>query len=72
MPTLEAPVNIKIPAGTQSGQKLRVRNRGLIQRAGAHGDLLVVVRIMVPAKLNAAEKKLWEQLAQESRFNPRA
>ncbi len=72
VPTLEARVNIKIPAGTQSGQKLRVRNRGLVQRAGAHGDLLVVVRIVVPAKLSAAEKKLWEQLAQESQFNPRA
>ncbi len=72
VPTLEARVNIKIPAGTQSGQKLRVRNRGLVQRAGAHGDLLVVVRIVVPPKLSGAEKKLWEQLAQESHFNPRA
>ena len=72
VPTLEARVNIKIPAGTQSGQKLRVRNRGLAQRDGSAGDLLVLVRVVIPAKLGAAEKKLWEQLAQASDFNPRA
>ena len=60
VPTLTGRVNIKIPAGTQSGQKLRVRGRGL--RATA-GDLLVVTRIVVPAKISDAEKKLWEQLA---------
>ena len=71
VPTLDARVNIKIPAGTASGQKLRVRNRGLPQRDGTHGDLLVVTKIVVPGTLSAAEKKLWEQLAHESKFNPR-
>ena len=68
VPTLEGHVNIKIPAGTASGQKLRVRGRGL----GKGGDLFVVTRIVVPAKVNEAQKKLWEQLARESKFNPRA
>ena len=72
VPTLDARVNIKIPAGTASGQKLRVRHRGLPQRDGAHGDLMVVTKIVVPEKLSATEKKLWEQLAHESKFNPRA
>ena len=72
VPTLTGPVNIKIPAGTQSGQKLRVRNRGLALRAGSHGDLLVLIRILVPGKTTPAEKQLWEQLAQVSQFNPRA
>ena len=71
VPTLEAKVNIKIPAGTPSGQKLRVRHRGLLQRDGTRGDLMVVTKIVVPEKLSAAEKKLWEQLARESKFNPR-
>jgi curved DNA-binding protein len=60
-------VNIRIPAGTQAGQKLRVRGRGL----PPSGDLLVVARIIVPAKLTDAEKKIWEQLQRESKFNPR-
>jgi curved DNA-binding protein len=67
VPTLTGRVNIKIPAGTQSGQKLRVRGRGL----PPSGDLLVVTKIVVPAKIPDAEKKLWEQLKRESKFNPR-
>ena len=71
VPTLDARVNIKIPAGTPSGQKLRVRDRGLKQRDGTRGDLMVITKIVVPAKASAAAKKLWEQLAQETEFNPR-
>jgi curved DNA-binding protein len=67
VPTLAGPVNIKIPAGTASGQKLRVRGRGL----GKDGDLFVVAKIVVPGKISEAQKKLWEQLAHESKFNPR-
>lgn len=72
VPTLEGKVNIKIPAGTQSGQKLRVRGRGLPARSGEKGDLLVVARVEVPAQITDAERELWAQLAKESRFNPRA
>jgi curved DNA-binding protein len=68
VPTLDGRVNIKIPAGTASGQKLRVRGRGL----GKDGDLIVVTKIVVPSKISEAQKKLWEQLAHESKFNPRA
>jgi curved DNA-binding protein len=71
VPTLDGRVNIKIPAGTQSGQKLRVRGRGLPERGGGRGDLIVVTRIEVPARITDAEKKLWEQLARESNFKPR-
>jgi curved DNA-binding protein len=72
VPTLDARVNIKIPAGTASGQKLRVRGRGRLQRDGTRGDLIVVTKMVVPAKISDAQKKLWEQLAEESKFNPRA
>jgi curved DNA-binding protein len=67
VPTLDGKVNIKIPAGTASGQKLRVRGRGL----GKTGDLLVNTKIVVPDKITEAQKKLWEQLARESKFSPR-
>jgi curved DNA-binding protein len=71
VPALDGRVNIKIPAGTQNGQKLRVRGRGLPTRNGARGDLFVVTKIAVPARVSDAEKKLWEQLARECKFNPR-
>ncbi len=71
VPALDGRVNIKIPPGTQNGQKLRVRARGLPTRDGARGDLMVITRIAVPAKVTDAEKKLWEQLSRESKFNPR-
>jgi curved DNA-binding protein len=71
VPTLNAPVNIRIPAGTQTGQKLRVRGRGLPQRGGGSGDLIVQTRVEVPSRVSDSERKLWEQLAKESHFNPR-
>jgi len=71
VPTLHGRVNIKIPPGTQRGQKLRVRGRGLPQHNGGHGDLIVVTRIAVPERVTEGERKLWEQLARESRFKPR-
>jgi curved DNA-binding protein len=71
VPTLTGHVSIKVPPGTQNGQKLRVRGRGLPQRGGGSGDLIVETRVEVPKRVTDAEKKLWEQLARESRFNPR-
>jgi curved DNA-binding protein len=71
VPTLEGRVKIKIAPGTQAGQKLRVRAQGLAQRDGTRGDLIVVARVALPAKLPDNERKLWEQLARESKFNPR-
>jgi curved DNA-binding protein len=71
VPTLGGNVNIKIPPGTQNGQKLRLRGRGLPQRGGGQGDLIVVTRIEVPKAVTDAERKVWEQLAHESKFNPR-
>ncbi len=70
VPTLEGPVNIKIPPGTQNGQRLRVRGRGL-GKEGARGDLFVVTRIQVPSRITEGERRLWEQIAKESRFHPR-
>ena len=72
VPTLTGPVSIKIPPGTQNGQRLRVRGRGLPARDKEPGDLYVVARIQMPKEITDPEKKLWEQLARESHFNPRA
>ena len=71
VPTLDGHVNIKIPAGTQNGQKLRVRGRGLPQRGGGSGDLIVIARLEVPERVSETERALWEQLGRESKFRPR-
>ncbi len=71
VPTMGNPVSIKIPPGTQNGQKLRVRGRGLPGKSGG-GDLIVVTRVEVPARISDEERKLWENLASRSTFKPRS
>lgn len=60
--TPEGPVALRVAAGTQGGTTLRVRGRGLWRRDGDRGDLLVRVRLTIPAKPTAREKELYEQL----------
>jgi curved DNA-binding protein len=63
---------VKVPAGTSSGRQLRLRGRGLPNRRGSAGDLFADVRIMVPASLTADERRLFEELATVSTFDPRS
>jgi curved DNA-binding protein len=72
VPTLEGPVLLTVPAGTQAGRKMRLRGRGLANGRSGHGDLYAVVRIDVPATITEHERELFEQLAKASHFNPRA
>ncbi len=72
VPTLEAPVVIKIKPGTVAGQTLRIRGQGLPLSADARGDLYVTVKIDVPPDPGPEERALWEQLAKTSTFNPRS
>ena len=69
--TLSGPVALKVPAGARSGQKLRLRGKGMPSPRGTPGDLYVVVQIQVPGKLSPREKELFEELRQVSHFNPR-
>src|SRR6266516_1235060 len=63
VPTLEGKVRLKIPPGTQGGQRFRLRERGLPGVSGKRGDLYVVVQINVPKKLTEREKEIWRELA---------
>ena len=72
VPTLDGPVLLTVPAGTQAGRKLRLRGRGLANGHGGRGDLYALVRVDVPASLTARERELFEELKRESRFDPRA
>jgi curved DNA-binding protein len=69
--TPTGPVRVRIPAGSSSGRKIRLRNRGLSQQGGGKGDLLAEIRIMVPDQLSPRERELFEQLAEVSEFQPR-
>lgn len=64
VPTLDGPVPLTIPAGTQSGERFRLRGKGLPNVGGrGTGDLYVVVRAAVPKKLTKEQRQLIEQLA---------
>src|SRR5262245_24559447 len=71
VPTLDEPVEMKVPAGAQGGQKLRLRGQGLSRRGGGRGDLYVKLKIVIPHKLTVKEKELFEKLAAESSFKAR-
>ena len=69
--TLEGSVIVKVPAGFQQGQKLRVRGRGLPAAAAKFGDLYLEASIQVPPHSGKEEERLWKELAGASAFNPR-
>ncbi len=63
VPTLEGKARLKIPAGTQGGQRFRLRERGLPGVSGKRGDLYVVGQINIPKQLTERERELWSELA---------
>jgi molecular chaperone DnaJ len=71
LPTMDGPVTVKIPAGTQSGKTFRVRGKGVQPDRGKAGDLLAKVEVLVPKKLSRDERKLIEQLAGLEEESPR-
>jgi curved DNA-binding protein len=64
-------MKVKVPAGTSTGKRLRLRHHGLPHPRGSAGHLYAEVRIMVPAKLTDEERRIFEQLAAVSTFDPR-
>ncbi len=59
--TLDGDVKMKIPAGTQSGEKLRLRGKGVPHGRG-RGDMIVVIQVKTPTKLGRKERKILEEL----------
>jgi curved DNA-binding protein len=64
-------VQVRVPAGSSSGRRLRLRGRGMPNAKGTPGDLYAEVKIVVPPQPSQAERDLWQQLAETSRFRPR-
>ena len=63
VPTLEGPVQLRVPPGSSSGRLLRLRGRGL-QQGNQRGDQLVEIRLVVPVALTEAEEALYARLQQ--------
>jgi curved DNA-binding protein len=62
---------VRVASGASSGKRLRLKGRGLPNPRGKPGDLYAEVRIMVPPKLTDNERRLFEELATVSTFDPR-
>jgi curved DNA-binding protein len=75
--TLDGAVRVRVPAGSSSGRKIRLRGKGLAGRNGSAGsggepgDLIAELRIVVPGELSDRERELFQELAETSEFRPR-
>lgn len=67
--TLYGPVACKIPAGTQSGSRIRIKNKGIVAMNDprVHGDEYVIIQIQVPKNVSGEEKRIIEELQQVQR-----
>ncbi|HEY7460891.1 MAG TPA: molecular chaperone DnaJ [Gemmatimonadota bacterium] len=73
VPTLEGPAELAVPAGTQSGQVLSLKGRGIPRlSAKGRGDLRVHVRVWTPTKLSAEERRLLDELSRSENLKPPA
>jgi curved DNA-binding protein len=71
VPTLEGKINLSIAAASQSGQRLRVKGKGLLSKTG-RGDLYAVLKVVMPDSTSAEVQELWKTLADKAAFDPRA
>jgi curved DNA-binding protein len=71
VPTLDGMVDLKVPAGVCSGQKLRLRGKGLGSGA-KQGDLFIRMMVRVPKAETDEVKELWDKLAEATDYSPRS
>ncbi|MBN4073829.1 MAG: curved DNA-binding protein [Gammaproteobacteria bacterium] len=71
VPTLTGNIKLTLPANSQSGQRLRVKGKGLVGKTGI-GDLYALLKIVVPEHADAETKQLWDTLSKKTAFNPRS
>ena len=72
VPTLDGKIHLSIPANSQSGQRLRIKGKGLMNKLGERGDLYALFKIVIPAQADEPTRALWTQLAEQAAFDPRA
>jgi len=69
VPTLGGNVELKIPPGSQGGQTMRLKKRGL--PSTPHGDQYVLLKIVIPIPTTDAAREMYQSMAKEMPFNPR-
>lgn len=70
VPTLDGKIHLTIPPNSQSGDKLRAKGKGLKSK-NIIGDLIGVIKIIIPDKTTATTKVLWQELAEKAKFDAR-
>ena len=70
VPTLDGKIKLTIPPNSQTGQRLRIKGKGLVRKDG-HGDLYAVLKVVMPATTSAESKTQWQELAASAAFDPR-
>ncbi len=71
IPTIDGDTKIYIPQGIQTGEKIKIPNKGYKDGKGGRGELIAEVKIMVPKKLELDEEEMFKKLKEMSNFNPR-
>jgi curved DNA-binding protein len=68
---LDGEIHLKIPAGIQSGKKMRIKGKGMPKKMNGHGDLYACITIVMPQTLTQKQMELFAELSKISDFNPR-
>lgn len=71
VPTLDGRISLSVPANSQTGQRLRVKGKGLTNKQGS-GDLYAVLKIVMPPSSDETARKHWAELAKAASFDPRS
>lgn len=72
VPTPDGMVTMKVPSGIRHGQSLRLRGKGWILANGERGDQLVQIAIAIPQDISSSERKYYEKIRSERKYNPRS
>lgn len=71
VPTLTGKINLKVPAGSQNGQRMRAKGHGLLNKSGERGFLFIQLKVVMPKEVDEEAKALWQALAKNADFDPR-
>ena len=71
VPTLDGKVQLKIPANSQNGRKLRLKGKGL-STAKTEGDQIVTLKVVLPEAHTREQQEIYRGMAEKMAFNPRA
>lgn len=70
--SIDDETKVYVPEGVQSGEKIRIPNKGYYINKTDRGDLVAEVKVVVPKHISLEEKEMYKKLSKISRFNPRA